>query len=102
MYIAAGGHFGNMSKSLVKNYAEDLGFEYITASNKDEFEAVYARFVSKGPAEKPMIFEIFADKANEISNLDAVRHIKGINSPLLEQITDKAKSGVKALLKKIQ
>jgi len=101
MYIAAGGHFGNMSKSLVKNYAEDLGFEYITASNKEEFEAVYARFVSEEPTEKPMIFEIFADKAKEISNLDAVRHIKGINSPLLEQITDKAKSGVKAFLKKI-
>jgi len=102
MYIAAGGHFGNMSKSLVKNYAEDLGFEYITASNKEEFEAVYARFVSEEPTEKPMIFEIFVDKANEIFNLDAVRHIKGINSPLLEQISDKAKSGVKAFLRKIQ
>ena len=102
MYIAAGGHFGNMSKSLVKNYAEDLGFEYITASNKDEFDAVYARFVSEEPTEKPMIFEIFADKANEISNLDAVRHIKGINSPLVGKITEKAKIGVKALIKKIK
>ena len=102
MYIAAGGHFGNMSKSLVKNYAEDLGFDYITASNKDEFEAVYARFLSKEPSDKPMIFEIFADKANEISNLDAVRHIKGINSPLIEKITEKAKTGVKAFIKKIK
>jgi len=102
MYISAGGHYGNMSKSLVKNYAEDLGFEYITASNKDEFEALSARFVSEEQTDKPMLFEIFPEKDNEINNLDAARHIKGSNSPLLDQITDKAKSSVKALLKKIQ
>jgi len=102
MYISAGGHYGNMSKSLVKNYAENLGFEYITASNKDEFEALSARFVSEEQTDKPMLFEIFPEKDNEINNLDAARHIKGSNSPLLDQITDKAKSSVKALLKKIQ
>jgi len=102
MYIAAGGHFGNMSKSLVKNYAEDLGFEYVTASNKDEFEAVYAHFVSEEPSEKPMIFEIFADAANEVKNLDSVRHIKGMNIPMMDKITSTAKSGVKALIKKIK
>jgi len=102
MYIAAGGHFGNMSRCLVKNFAEDLGFEYITASNKDEFEAVYTCFVSEELAEKPMIFEVFPEKDNEINNLDAVRHIKGINIPIMEKITDKAKSGVRALLKIVQ
>lgn len=101
MYIAAGGHFGNMSKSLVKNYAEDLGFEYITASNKEEFENVYARFVSEEPSDKPIIFEIFADTVNEIQNLDAVRHIKGINIPLVEKMKDKAKLNVKAVLNRI-
>ncbi len=102
MYIAASGHFGNMSKSLVKNYAEDLEFEYITASNKDEFDAVYARFVSEEPTEKPMIFEIFVDAANEVKNLDSVRHIKGDNRPVMDKITSTAKSGVKALIKKIK
>lgn len=102
MYIAAGGHFGNMSKSLVKNYSEDLGFEYITASNKEEFDAVYARFVSEEPTEKPMIFEIFADAANEVKNLDSVRHIKGMNIPMMDKITSTAKSGVKAFIKKIK
>lgn len=43
-FIAAKGHFGNQSKTLVRSYAENLGFEYLTASNKDEFEAVYKRF----------------------------------------------------------
>ena len=33
-FIAAGGHFGKKSKSLVKNYSESLGFEYLSATNK--------------------------------------------------------------------
>lgn len=101
MYIAAGGHYGNMSKQLVKNYAADLGFEYITASNKEEFEDNYSRFVSEEITDKPMIFEIFADPANEIENLDSVRHIKGVNIPIVEKMKDKAKSSVKTVLNKI-
>ena len=36
-YIAAAGHFGNKSHDLVRHYAEDLGFEYLTADNKEEY-----------------------------------------------------------------
>ena len=102
LYIAAGGHFGNMSQSLVKNYAENLGFEYLTASNKDEFETMCDRFVTAELTDKPMVFEVFPETDNEINNLDAVRHIKGSNIPMLEKITVKAKSGVKSILQKIQ
>lgn len=102
LYIAAGGHFGNMSQSLVKNYAENLGFEYLTASNKDEFETMCDRFVTAELTDKPMVFEVFPETNNEINNLDAVRHIKGSNIPMLEKITVKAKSGVKSILQKIQ
>ena len=102
LYIAAGGHFGNMSKTLVKSFAESLGFEYLTASNKEEFETTYARFVTEEQTEKPLIFEIFAETDNEINNLDAVRHIKEDNIPMMEKITDTAKSGVKAFLKRIK
>ena len=102
LYIAAGGHFGNMSKTLVKSFAESLGFEYLTASNKEEFETMYARFVTEEQTEKPLIFEIFVETDNEINNLDAVRHIKEDNIPMMEKITDTAKSGVKAFLKRIK
>ena len=101
-YIAAGGHFGKMSPSLVKSFAENLGFEYITASNKEEFETMCARFVTEELTDKPMVFEVFPETDNEINNLDAVRHIKGLNIPLMEQITDKAKSGVRTIIKKIK
>ncbi len=101
-YIAAGGHFGKMSPSLVKSFAENLGFEYITASNKEEFETMCARFVTEELTDKPMVFEVFPETDNEINNLDAVRHIKESNMPLMEQITDKAKSGVRSIIKKIK
>ena len=102
LYIAAGGHFGNMSQSLVKSFVENLGFEYITASNKDEFETMSARFVTEELTDKPMVFEVFPETDNEINNLDAVRHIKESNIPLMEQITAKAKSGVRSIIKKIK
>ena len=102
LYIAAGGHFGNMSRTLVKSFAENLGFEYLTASNKEEFEATYARFVTGELTDKPMLFEIFAEADSEVKNLDAVRHIKATDAPMMERITDTAKAGVKAFLKKIK
>jgi len=46
-FIAAGGHFGNKSHTLVKNYSESLGFEYLSASNKAEFGQVYERFLKQ-------------------------------------------------------
>ena len=64
-YVAAEGHFGRKSPLLVKHYVEDLGFEYICASNIDEFEKVYKRFVEPTITEKPIFFEIFTNDENE-------------------------------------
>lgn len=102
LYIAAGGHFGNMSKTLVKDFAENLGFEYLTASTKEEFEAACSRFVAEDITDKSMVFEVFPETDDEIGNLDAVRHIKESNIPVMEKIAGTAKSGVKTLLKKIR
>lgn len=57
-FIAGAGHFGNQSKSLVKQYAENLGFEYMQASNKEDFLSKYKRFIAPSLTEKPMLFEI--------------------------------------------
>jgi len=102
LYIAAGGHFGNKSKTLVKDFTENLGFEYLTASTKEEFETVYSRFVAEDISDKPMVFEIFPEPDDEIANLDVVRHIKESNIPVMEKIAGTAKSGLKTLLKKIK
>lgn len=64
-FIAARGHFNNNLSPLIKNYAENLGFEYLTASTKDEFEQVYSRFVSPEMSDKPMLFEVFTQSCDE-------------------------------------
>lgn len=64
-FTAAKGHFACQSKTLVKDYAENLGFEYLTASNKEEFAKVYKRFITKDVTERPMLFEIFTNTKDE-------------------------------------
>ena len=43
-YVAAAGHFGNKSQKLLKNYSEALGFEYMSASKKEEYLRNVKRF----------------------------------------------------------
>ncbi len=74
-YIAAAGHFGNKSRTLVKGYAESLGFEYLTASNRAEFDSVYERFITPEITDKPMLFEIFTDSAEERKAIDMMKSI---------------------------
>lgn len=71
-FIAAAGHYGCKSPDLVKCYAESLGFEYFCASNKEEFEAIYLRFVSNNVTERPILFEIFTTDFDESNALKAL------------------------------
>lgn len=73
-YVAAAGHFGQQSTNLVKNYAENLGFEYLSASNKDEFEKSCKRFVISNATEKPIIFECFVDSKDESKALNIIHN----------------------------
>lgn len=74
LYIAAGGHFGNKSRQLVKHYAEDLGFEYMSAESKEEYLANLDRFVTPDLTERPMMFEVFTTSEDESDSLMAIRH----------------------------
>lgn len=64
-YIAAGGHYGNKSAELLKHYAEDLGFKYLAASTKEEYQSCLDEFVSPEIEDKPILFEIFTDSQEE-------------------------------------
>ena len=75
-YLSAGGHFGHQSPTLVRHYAEDLGYEYLSASNKKEFEQVYSRFVTPELTEKPMIFEVFTKVEDENEALKQMWNIE--------------------------
>ena len=64
-YMAAAGHFGNKSRDLVRHYAEDLGYQYLSATNKDEFLAAVDTFTSLTVGDRPMLFEIFTRPEDE-------------------------------------
>lgn len=74
-FIAAGGHFKNKSSNLVRHYAQDLGFEYLSAKNKDEFLSVVARFACKNQ-ERPIVFECFTCPEDESEALYKMRNIE--------------------------
>ena len=54
-YQAAGGHFGNKSRNLLRHYATDLGFKYLCASTKEEFLAALPQFLAT-KSDKPIVF----------------------------------------------
>ena len=75
-FVAAAGHYGNKSGELVKHYAQDLGFEYLSASDKEEFLCMAERFTTGEDTEKPMLFEIFTDSDKESEALSRIRNIE--------------------------
>lgn len=83
-YMAAAGHYGNKSKDLVRHYAEDLGFKYLTASNKDEYNAVIDEFVNPVISQS-IIFEVFTDYTIEDEAYHQVRNIVTDNKAALKK-----------------
>lgn len=76
LYIAAGGHFGQQSKEFLKHFCEDLGFEYLTASNKNEFQTAMQRFLIPEVTEKSMLLEIFTESKNDNQAFDSMNCIE--------------------------
>ncbi len=75
-YIAASGHFGRQSPSLVKSYVESLGYKYLTASTKEEVLANLDIFLSPEIGNSPIVFEVFTDQENENNALNAMVNLK--------------------------
>ncbi len=72
LYIAAGGHYGGQSKDLVKHYTQDLGFEYLTASNKEEYLSQVDAFVNPQMIDRPIVFEVFTHSEDESDALKTI------------------------------
>ena len=75
-YLAAGGHFGNKSRDLVKNYVQSLGFEYLFADTKESFNSVIVQFMTKELTDKPLLLEVFTNSEDENDALFAISNIK--------------------------
>ena len=74
-FMAAAGHFGNKSPNLLRHYAEDLGFEYLSAYSKEEFLNKIERFLTPDPVDKPMIFEVFTCEEDESKAIYDMNHM---------------------------
>lgn len=95
-FIAGGGHFGNKSTVLVKNFAQNLGFEYMQAATKEEFDSMYPHFVTPEPLERPIVFEVFTDKHDESAALEAITALH--SQPAIPQGTSKT-SRMKSMIR---
>lgn len=85
-YISAGGHNGRKSPKLVHDIAEDLGYEYMCAWNKDEFNKVYERFLTPEITGKPMIFEVFTRHEDENEALKRMFNITQVPTSLKHDV----------------
>ena len=100
-YIAAAGHFADMSPCLIRHYAEDLGFEYLSASSKVEFEKIKEHFVQSQRTDKPILLEIFTQPEDESKSLELMTTIlKSGNVTAKEMVKDILGTKVTKAIKK--
>lgn len=92
-FIAAKGHNGKQSHLLMKHFTEDLGFEYLSASNKEEFSIAYPKFLNNRIGDKPLFFEVFTNSEEENEALYLIKHIEQPTDK--EKITNKIKQTLK-------
>lgn len=104
-YISAAGHYGAQSSQLIRHYAEDLGFEYMTASSKEEFNSIISRFVEPSITDKPMLMEVFTDSQDESDALYKLSFLADDTEQTLKKVARKvlpreAIDKIKSILKK--
>ena len=85
-FISAKGHY-----SKTKGWANDCGFDYISATSKEEFKYYETKFVST--SEQPIVFEVFTKSEEEVKAWDIF-----LNSNRIVKSEDKVKSFLKGIL----
>lgn len=88
-FVAAAGHWGNKSEKLVKNYSEDLGYEYLSAITKEDFNDKYPYFVDSS-VNKRMLFEVFTTTEDETEALDTIQGLMASNQSFLKTMVKSA------------
>lgn len=94
VFICAAGHNGNKSPSLVRDFAQGLGFDYLCASTKEEFQQMSESFLNPLIGNKPILFEMFTDSENEAKALEMIMNCE-------QNLSNKAKLAAKGFAKKM-
>lgn len=83
-FVAAARHYGNKSSVLVKHYAQDLGYDYLFASTKEDFLANIDTFLNPTIGNKPMLMEVFTDTDGESGAIEIMRSFLNDNKTVLK------------------
>lgn len=73
-YMAAAGHYGQQSPDLLRHFSKDLGFEYLSASSKEEFHVAAEKFYSSEIFDKPILLEVFTNSKDESDALEIIQN----------------------------
>lgn len=84
-YMAAARHYGNKSPQLVRHYAEDLDYEYLTASNKEEYLKVVDRWLTPEIIDRSMLLEVFTTNEDENEALHIMNNLAVDGKSLIKQ-----------------
>lgn len=100
-FMAAAGHYGNKSHVLIRHYAEDLGYEYLQASTKEEYLDNIDRFLIPSITDKPILFEVFTNSEDESNALRLMNTlIDNLNSSLKQAIKKVVPKSVISIVRK--
>ena len=86
-FISAAGHFGNQSPTLVRDYATNLGFKYLTACAKEDFLANLDEYLNPEISQS-YIFEVFTRDVDESEALKLMK-VNGLKDSIQESMKDK-------------
>lgn len=86
-FISAAGHFGNQSLTLVRDFATNLGFKYLTASTKEDFLLKKDEFIAPEMSQS-CIFEVFTQDVDENEALKLIR-VSGMKDALMIAMKEK-------------
>lgn len=75
-FLAAARHNGNRHPDLIKHFSTDLGFEYLTASNKEEYLSNVEKFVNPSIGAKSILFEVFTTSEDESNAIEIINTLK--------------------------
>ena len=82
---------GASHENSAKAWAESVGFTYLTASNKDEYDNCIKQFVKK-QNEAPILFEVFTDQMIDRETVFALKGSYRKQYDDMAQIKDAVKS----------
>jgi len=60
---------------LIRHFAEDLGFEYVSAENKEQYLKFLPLFTTANKRNKSIIFEVFVDVSAEYESFETIKHL---------------------------